>query len=145
MSQAMPSSSDPQSHLSIAFINWAHALDHYVMLIFPTVVIGLEVVYARSYSELIALGTASFVAFGVFSLPAGWLGDRWSRRNMLVLFYAGCGLSLVAAGIAPKPVGVAGAPVSPGPFPAVFPPVRPALLIAPGTARRAPRPLHRGR
>src|SRR5262249_50108783 len=82
---------------SIAFINWAHALDHYVMLIFPTVVIGLELVYGRSYAELIALGTPAFLAFGVFSLPAGWLGDRWSRRNMMALFYAGCGLSLVAA------------------------------------------------
>src|SRR5262245_42983775 len=48
--------------LSIGFINWAHALDHFVMLIFPTVVIGLEVIYDRSYAELIALGTASFVA-----------------------------------------------------------------------------------
>src|SRR5437868_9543107 len=83
---------------SIAFINWAHALDHYVMLIFPTVVISLEVLYGRSYAELIALGTASFIAFGVFSLPAGWLADRWSRRNMMVLFYAGCGVSLVATG-----------------------------------------------
>ena len=53
--------------LSIGFINWAHALDHFVMLIFPTVVIGLEVIYDRSYAELIALGTASFVAFGAFS------------------------------------------------------------------------------
>jgi MFS family permease len=75
--------------LSIGFINWAHALDHYVMLIFPTVVIGLELVYGRSYAELIALGTASFVAFGIFSLPAGWLADRWSRRNMMVLRWWG--------------------------------------------------------
>ena len=34
--------------------------------------------------QLIALSTASFVAFGLFSLPAGWLADRWSRRNMMV-------------------------------------------------------------
>ena len=84
---------------SISFINWAHALDHYVMLIFPTLVIGLELVYGRSYAELIVLGTPAFIAFGVFSLPAGWLGDRWSRRNMMAVFYAGCGLSLVAAGL----------------------------------------------
>ena len=32
---------------SIAFLNWAHALDHFVLLIYPTVVIGLEVVYRR--------------------------------------------------------------------------------------------------
>ena len=75
--------------VAIGFVNWAHALDHYVMLIFPTVVIGLEAAYARSYAELIGLGTASFIAFGVFSLPAGWLADRWSRRTMLALFYAG--------------------------------------------------------
>ena len=27
---------------SIAFLNWAHALDHFVLLIYPTVVIGLR-------------------------------------------------------------------------------------------------------
>ena len=26
--------------LSIAFINWAHAIDHFVILIYPTVVIA---------------------------------------------------------------------------------------------------------
>src|SRR5436853_7749317 len=88
--------------LSIGFINWAHALDHYVMLIFPTVVIGLEAVYDRAYGELIALSTASFIAFGVFSLPAGWLADHWSRRNMMATFYLGCGASLALAGMAPS-------------------------------------------
>src|SRR5439155_17703942 len=87
---------------SIGFINWAHAVDHYVMLIFPTVVIGLEVVYGRSYGELIALGTASFLAFGIFSLPAGWLADHWSRRSMMIVFYIGCGVSCVAAAVAPN-------------------------------------------
>ena len=39
---------ESRAKLSIGFINLAHAIDHYVMLIFPTVVIGLEVIYARS-------------------------------------------------------------------------------------------------
>ena len=30
---------------SIAFLNLAHAIDHFVLLIFPTIVIGLEVVF----------------------------------------------------------------------------------------------------
>ena len=65
---------DPSAkRLSIAFLNWAHAIDHFVLLIYPTVVIGLEVIYGRPYSELIALSSTAFVAFGVFSLPAGWL------------------------------------------------------------------------
>src|SRR6201988_1094421 len=89
---------------SIGFINWAHAIDHYVMLILATVVIELTVVYGWSYAELIALGTPGFIAFGVFSLPAGWLGDRWSRRNMMALFYFGCGPSLASAALAPHPI-----------------------------------------
>src|SRR5262245_12537632 len=93
---------DRARRLSIGFLNWAHAIDHYVILIFPTVVLGLGAVYERSYAELIALGTASFVAFGVFSLPAGWLADRWSRRNMMALFYVGCGAALALAAVAPN-------------------------------------------
>src|SRR5215470_15053374 len=101
MTMALQANGDEaQRRLSIGFNNFAHALDHYVMLIFPTVVLGLEAIYGRSYGELIALGTASFVAFGLFSLPAGWLADRWSRRDMMVLFYFGCGVSLLAAGLA---------------------------------------------
>src|SRR5256885_17244898 len=74
---------------SIGFLNWAHFLDHYVILIFPTVVIGLEAVYGRSYGELLVLSTAPFTAFGLFALPAGWLADNWSRRNMIALdFFA---------------------------------------------------------
>src|SRR5262245_23449954 len=120
---------------SIAFINWAHALDHYVMLIFPTVVIGLELVYGRSYAELIALGTPAFLAFGVFSLPAGWLGDRWSRRNMMALFYAGCGLSLVAAGLAPNLIVLTIALSALGVFAAIYHPVGTAMLIEQATLR----------
>jgi MFS family permease len=134
MSQISPN--DPrEARLSIAFINWAHALDHYVMLIFPTVVIGLEVVYGRSYAELIALGTASFIAFGVFSLPAGWLADRWSRRNMMVLFYAGCGVSLLAASIAPNLIALACALFALGAFAAIYHPVGTSMLIEQATAR----------
>ena len=55
---------------TIAFLNWAHGLDHFVLLIYPTVVLGLGAVYGRPYSELIAFSTAAFIAFGVFSLPA---------------------------------------------------------------------------
>jgi MFS family permease len=124
-----------QAKLSIAFINWAHALDHYVMLIFPTVVIGLEVIYARSYAELIALGTASFIAFGIFSLPAGWLADRWSRRNMMALFYAGCGLSLLAAGVAPNLIALACALSALGVFAAIYHPVGTSMLIEQASAR----------
>jgi len=115
--------------LSIAFLNWAHAIDHFVLLIFPTVVIGLEVIYGRPYSELIALSSTAFVAFGVFSLPAGWLADRWSRRNMMALFYFGCGVSLALTAFAPNAWWLAAGMFLLGMFAAIYHPVGMAMLI----------------
>ena len=37
-----------QRRLSIGFMNWAHALDHFVILIYPTVVLQLVVIYGLS-------------------------------------------------------------------------------------------------
>src|SRR6187551_2666276 len=134
-SKARQTADDRERRRSIAFLNWAHAIDHFVLLIYPTVVIGLEVVYQRSYSELIALSSTAFVAFGVFSLPAGWLADRWSRRNMMAAFYIGCGLSLAAAGLAPNLTTMAVAMFALGMFAAIYHPVGMAMLIEATKAR----------
>ena len=121
--------------LSIGFLNWGHGLDHFVMLIFPMVVIELETSYGRSYSDLIMLSTASFIAFGLFSLPAGWLADRWSRRNMMVAFYIGCGLSLIGAAVSPSLWTLAAALFALGLFAAIYHPVGTAMIIEAATHR----------
>ena len=122
-------SAEASRRLVVGFLNWAHALDHFVILIYPTVVIELAAIYGRSYASLIALSTASFVAFGLFSLPAGWLGDHWSRRNLMLAFYIGCGLSLVAAAFAPSLTSLAIALFSLGVFAAIYHPVGTAMII----------------
>src|SRR4051794_6434550 len=124
-----------ENRRSIAFLNWAHTIDHFVLLIYPTVVIGLEVIYQRPYSELIALSSAAFVAFGVFSLPAGWLADRWSRRNMMALFYFGCGGSLAVTAFAPTLFCLAAGMFLLGVFAAIYHPVGMAMLIEASGAR----------
>ena len=133
--ETLTATEDGRRRLSIGFNNFAHAVDHYVMLIFPTVVIGLEMVYGRPYGELLAIGTASFFAFGIFSLPAGWLADHWSRRNMMAVFYIGCGLSLVAAALAPNLVVLAVALFALGVFAAIYHPVGTAIVVAAATNR----------
>jgi MFS family permease len=122
-------SNERSRRLVVGFLNWAHALDHFVILIYPTVVIELAVIYDRSYASLIALSTASFVAFGLFSLPAGWLGDHWSRRNLMLAFYIGCGLSLIAAAFAPSLTVLAIALFALGVFAAIYHPVGTAMVI----------------
>ncbi len=121
--------------LSIAFINWAHAIDHFVILIYPTVVIALQAIYGDSYSTLIWLATASFVAFGLFSLPAGWLGDHWSRRNMMTAFFFGCGVALIGAALSPSLYVLAFMLFALGMFAAIYHPVGTAMIVETATQR----------
>ncbi len=114
---------------SISFLNLAHGLDHFILLIYPTVVIGLEVIYNRPYSELIALSSTAFLAFGAFSLPAGWLADRWSRRNMMAAFFFGCGVSLIAVALSPNLFMLSVSMFALGVFSAIYHPVGMAMLI----------------
>ena len=130
-----PAGYDKATRRSIAFLNLAHGMDHFVLLIYPTVVIGLSAVYHRGYSEMIAVSTAAFVAFGVFSLPAGWLADRWSRRNMMTAFYIGCGVSLAGAAFAPSLEALAVALFALGMFASIYHPVGMAMLIEASQAR----------
>jgi MFS family permease len=118
------------SRRQLGFINAAHFVDHYVLLIFPTVVIGLETELSRSYSELIALSTACFVAFGLFSLPWGWIGDHWSRRKLMAVFFFGCAASLAAAAAAPNMIWLAVALLALGVFAAIYHPVGIPVLIS---------------
>jgi MFS family permease len=129
MKAEIAGSSEASRKILIGFNNFAHAVDHYVMLIFPTVVIGLEAVYGRPYSELLALGTASFFAFGIFSLPAGWLADRWSRRYMMVTFYIGCGLSCAAAALSPNFIALAISLFCLGVFASIYHPVGTTIVV----------------
>ena len=47
-----PASRAAHTGVSIGFLNWAHAIDHFVILIFATVVIELQVAMGRTYAEL---------------------------------------------------------------------------------------------
>ncbi|WP_263144066.1 MFS transporter [Pseudomonas sp. RIT-PI-AD] len=114
----------------IRFVNAAHVLDHMFMLIFPAAVLGMTATFGLGYAELIGLSLGGFIAFGACSLPAGWLGDRWSRRQMLLLFFLGLGASAILTGLSDSvPVLVGGLTLI-GVFAAIYHPVGTAMLVA---------------
>jgi MFS family permease len=113
----------------LLFLNIAHAYDHFFMLIFPTAVLALHRSWDIPYGEALALGTASFVAFGAGSLPAGWLGDRWSRAHMMSIFFIGLGVSAILAGLAQDPWTLAAALGLLGLFASIYHPVATALVV----------------
>jgi len=87
----------PQSRF--LFLNIGHTIDHLFMLMFPAVAALAASDLAASYGELLTLATGSFIAFGAFSLPAGWLADRFSREVMLTIFFIGIGSAMVLTGL----------------------------------------------
>jgi MFS family permease len=81
----------------IWFANLGHAVDHYIMLIYPTTILALEKAFPEvSYGTLLQLSLGSFVLIGLGSLPSGWLGDKWSRRGMMIIFFFGAGVACLA-------------------------------------------------
>src|SRR3982075_3950025 len=114
----------------IGFVNAAHFIDHYSMLIFAAAVIVMGPALGMAYSELLPYATPGFVAFGAGSLLTGWLGDRWSRRHMMVIFFVGIGLSMIAVGLVQTPLQLGAALLSIGLFASIYHPVGTAMIVS---------------
>jgi MFS family permease len=114
----------------ISFVNAAHFIDHYSMLIFAAAVIIMGPALGMAYSELLPYATPGFIAFGAGSLLTGWLGDRWSRRHMMVIFFAGIGASMVAVGFVRTPLELGAALLSIGLFASIYHPVGTAMIVS---------------
>ena len=114
----------------IGFVNAAHFIDHYAMLIFAAAVIVMGPALGMAYSELLPYATPGFVAFGAGSLITGWLGDRWSRRHMMVIFFAGIGASMIAVGFVQTPLQLGAALLAIGLFASIYHPVGTAMIVS---------------
>src|SRR5882724_1355308 len=114
----------------IGFVNAAHFIDHYAMLIFAAAVIIMGPAFGMSYSELLPYATPGFVAFGAGSLITGWLGDRWSQRHMMVIFFVGIGASMIAVGFVQTPLQLGAALLAIGLFASIYHPVGTAMIVS---------------
>jgi MFS family permease len=111
------------------FLNIGHFLDHLFTLIFATVAaLALSREWGLGYGDLLKYATPGFFAFGVFSYPAGWLADKWSREGMMVVFFVGIGLASVATGFAQTPLQVGVGLFVIGVFAAIYHPVGLAMV-----------------
>lgn len=116
------------------FLNAGHAVDHLMMLVFPTAAVFMAAETGATYGELLFLSTAGFIAFGACSLPAGWLADRWSRENMIALFFVGIGAATALTGLAEGRLQIAAGLLAIGVFAAIYHPVGIAMVSQGGGA-----------
>lgn len=116
----------------IAFINTAHMLTHYSLLILPTAVLAMAVPggpFGSAYGPILALATGMFVFYGLGSLPQGWLVPRFGHKALLLAFFFGTGASLIAAGCVSSPTWLAIALAAAGLFTAIYHPIGTTMLV----------------
>lgn len=110
-------------------LNIGHFLDHLFMLIFATAAaLVLVREWDMTYAELVIYATPGFVAFGVCSLPAGWIADRWSRDGMMGVFFAGTGAASILTGFAQTPLQIGLGLFAIGVFASIYHPVGLAIV-----------------
>lgn len=110
-------------------LNIGHLLDHMFMLIFATVAaLALHREWDVGYAELLAYATPGYFAFGLFSLPARWLADRWSRDGMMAVFFIGIGLASILTGLSGTPLQIGIGLFVIGVFAAIYHPVGLAIV-----------------
>ena len=116
----------------IVFINTAHTITHYSLLILPTAVLAMAVPggpFGESYGPILALATGGFVLYGLLSLPQGWLAQRFGRKILMTAFFLGTAAGLIGAGLAHSPVMLAIALAFAGGFAAIYHPIGTTMLV----------------
>jgi MFS family permease len=120
------------SRRQIVFINAAHSLTHYSLLILPTAVLAMAAPggsFGADYGRILELATGMFVLYGLFSLPQGWLAARFGRKALMTVFFLGTGISLAASGLVSAPLPFALALAAAGLFAAIYHPIGTAMLV----------------
>lgn len=114
---------------TVTYLNVGHTYSHLLMLLYPTAVLALEGSWGLGYAELLPLGFAGYLLFGLGSLPAGWLGDRWNSASMMSVFFLGTGASSILTGLAFGPWSLAIGLTLIGAFASIYHPVGIAWLV----------------
>ena len=116
--------------INFFFLNIGHFFDHMFVLIFATVsALSLTTEWGMSYSELILYATPGLVAFGALAVPVGWLADKWSRENMMAIFFIGIGASTAFTALAETPLQIGAGLLFIGIFAAIYHPVGIAMVV----------------
>ncbi|MEE8445523.1 MAG: MFS transporter [Alphaproteobacteria bacterium] len=124
----------PSPRLARIFAWLGHSSLHMLVALYLTIVLAVERTWHLPYDELIALWTPGALLLGLGAPLAGWLGDRWSRPGMMVIYFLGAGVSVALAGLATTTWQLMAALTALGLFGSIYHPVGMAWLV--GAARR---------
>ena len=120
----------PMPKIASLLLNLGHALDHLFLLIFATAVSAIATEFGVGrWEDMMPYTVGAFVMFGLGSIPAGRLGDLWGRRQMMLVFFFGMGLSALAVALTQTPLQMGIALTVLGIFSAIYHPVGIPMLV----------------
>ncbi len=115
---------------SLVFSGLGHFYMHFACAMFFTIVLALETEWNMAFYQLNELWTLGAALVGLAAIPAGRLGDKWSARGMMAIFFIGLGLSVIACGFADGANIIIIALAAVGLFSAIYHPIGIPWLIA---------------
>jgi MFS family permease len=110
-------------------LNLGHAMDHWVLAIFLYTVSVIAGVWGDDWKELTPYAFGASFMFGAGSIISGKLGDQWGRRAMMVLFFAGMGVSSLVIALCQNKWQIGAALTVMGAFASIYHPVGIPMLV----------------
>jgi MFS family permease len=110
-------------------LNLGHAMDHWVLAIFLYTVSVIAGVWGGDWKELTPYAFGASFMFGAGSIVSGKLGDQWGRRAMMVLFFAGMGVSSLVIALCQNKWQIGVALTVMGAFASIYHPVGIPMLV----------------
>jgi MFS family permease len=110
-------------------LNLGHAMDHWVLVIFLYTVSVLAGVWGTDWKELTPFAFGASFMFGAGSLVSGKLGDQWGRRSMMIIFFAGMGVSSLLIALCQDKWQIGMALTVMGAFASIYHPVGIPMLV----------------
>ena len=117
------------SNPTALLLNLGHAMDHWVLAIFLYTVSVIAGVWGSDWKELTPYAFGASFMFGAGSIVSGRLGDQWGRRVMMVIFFAGMGVSSLVIALCQNAWQIGVAMTLMGAFASIYHPVGIPMLV----------------
>jgi len=124
MTQSM-SHASPTSIL----LNIGHAMDHWILVVFAYSWGVIAGVWGVEWTELTPFNYGALFMFGAGSIVSGRLGDHWGRWIMMVIFFAGMGVSSLVIALCTNKWQIGAALTLMGAFASIYHPVGIPMLV----------------
>jgi MFS family permease len=110
-------------------INIGHAMDHWILVVFAYSWGVIAGVWGVDWTELTPFNYGALFMFGAGSILSGRLGDLWGRWIMMVIFFAGLGLSSLVIALCTNKWQIGAALTLMGAFASIYHPVGIPMLV----------------